>query len=288
MPQVPEASIATTVVTGSTGRLGGRVARRLAERGIPQKLLSRNPARAPRLPGSVAARGDYADRDAVRKALAGTRTVFMVSASESADRLARHKTFVDAVAEAGVQHLVYVSFYGAAPDATFTLARDHFHTEQHIRASGLAYTFLRDNFYAEFVPDLVGEDGVIRGPAGQGRAAFVGQDDIADAAAAVLSQPDDHAGAAYDLTGPESLTLDEAAAILSEQLGRPVTYQQETVEEAYASRASFGAPPWQLDAWVSTYTAIASGELNGVSDAVPRLTGHPATPLADVIRATGG
>ncbi|MGO4426446.1 SDR family NAD(P)-dependent oxidoreductase, partial [Streptomyces sp. MCAF7] len=82
--------------------------------------------------------------------------------------------------------------------------------------------------------------------------------------------------------------LDEAAAILSEQLGRTVTYQQETVEEAYASRASYGAPPWQLDAWVSTYTAIASGELNGVSNAVPRLTGHPATPLADVVRTAGG
>jgi NAD(P)H dehydrogenase (quinone) len=287
MSQASEASVPTTVVTGSTGRLGGRVARRLAERGVPQKLLARNPARAPRLPDSVAVRGDYSDQDAVREALAGTRTVFMVSASESADRLAQHRAFVDAATEAGVRHLVYVSFYGAAPEATFTLARDHFHTEQHIRASGLAHTFLRDNLYAEFVPDLVGEDGVIRGPAGHGRAAFVGQDDIADAAAAVLSRPEDHAGMAYDLTGPESLTLEEAAVVLSEQLGRTVTYQQETVEEAYASRASYGAPPWQLDAWVSTYTAIASGELDGVSDAVPRLTGHPATRLAEVVGAAG-
>ncbi|MGW1269651.1 SDR family oxidoreductase [Streptomyces sp. NPDC002491] len=275
----------TIAVTGSTGRLGGRVARLLAERGVAQTLVVRRPERAPRLPGAVAVRGDYADRAAVGEALAGIRTVFMVSASESADRLAQHRAFVDAAAAAGVRHLVYVSFYGASPDATFTLARDHFHTEQHIRESGLAHTFLRDNFYAEFVPDLVGEDGVIRGPAGQGRAAFVGQEDIADAAAAVLSRPQDHAGVAYDLTGPESLTLDEAAVILSEQLGRTVVYRPETVEEAYASRASYGAPAWQLDAWVSTYTAIAAGELDGVSDAVPRLTGRPATPLADVVRA---
>ncbi|PIM69408.1 NAD(P)-dependent oxidoreductase [Streptomyces sp. JV178] len=271
-------------LTGSTGRLGGRVARRLAEGGVPLRLVVRRPERAPKLPGAVAVRGDYADRAAVRQALAGTRTVFMVSASESADRLVQHRAFVDAAAEAGVRHLVYVSFFGAAPDATFTLARDHFHTEEHIRASGMAYTFLRDNLYAEFVPDLVGEDGVIRGPAGRGRAAFVGQDDIADAAAAVLSNPDDHAGRTYDLTGPEALTLDEAAAILSARLGRTVTYRPETVEEAYASRASYGAPPWQLDAWVSTYTAIAAGELDGVSDAVPRLTGHPATPLAEIVR----
>ncbi|MDX3801363.1 SDR family oxidoreductase [Streptomyces sp. AK04-3B] len=283
-----EGSAPAIAVTGSTGRLGGRVARRLAERGVQQTLVARRPERAPRLPGAVAVRGDYADRAAVSEALAGVRTVFMVSASESADRLAQHKAFVDSAAEAEVRHLVYLSFYGAAPDATFTLARDHFHTEQHIRASGLAYTFLRDNLYAEFVPDLAGEDGVIRGPAGHGRAAFVGQDDIADAAAAVLSRPDDHSGVAYDLTGPESLSLDEAAVILSEQLGRAVVYRPETLEEAYASRASYGAPPWQLDAWVSTYTAIASGELDGVSDAVPRLTGRPATPLADVVRAARG
>ncbi|MFE3855034.1 SDR family oxidoreductase [Streptomyces griseorubiginosus] len=280
-------TLPTIAVTGATGRLGGRVARRLAARGVPQKLLVRSPERAPQLPGAVVVRGGYADREAVREALTGIHTVLMVSASESGDRLAQHQAFVDAAVEAGVRHLVYVSFYGAAPDATFTLARDHFHTEQHIRAAGLAYTFLRDNFYAEFVPDLVGEDGVIRGPAGQGRAAFVAQDDIADAAAAVLSGPQDHVGATYDLTGPESLTLDEAAAILSEQLGRTVTYRPETVEEAYASRASYGAPPWQVDAWVSTYTAIASGELDGVGDAVPRLTGHPATPLARVVRDAG-
>ncbi|MFI7500942.1 SDR family oxidoreductase [Streptomyces sp. NPDC049687] len=283
-----ESSEATVVVTGATGRLGGRVARRLAERGVAQRLLVRSLDRAPALPGAAAVLGGYGDHDAVVRGLSGAETVFMVSASESSDRLDQHKAFVDAAAEAGVGHLVYVSFFGAAPDATFTLARDHFHTEEHIRARGMAYTFLRDNLYAEFVPDLVGEDGVIRGPAGQGRAAFVSQDDIADAAAAVLTRPAEHAGAVHDLTGPESLTLDDAAGILSEVLGRAITYRPETVEEAYASRASYGAPPWQLDAWVSTYTAIAAGGLDGVSDAVPRLTGHPATPLVDVVRAVRG
>jgi uncharacterized protein YbjT (DUF2867 family) len=279
-----EPSEATIVVTGATGRLGGRVAHLLAERGEAQRLLVRSPERAPKLPGATALPGGFADRDAVVRCLTGARTVFMVSASESADRVDQHKAFVDAAVEAGVGHLVYVSFFGAAPEAAFTLARDHFHTEEHIRASGLAHTFLRDNLYAEVIPHLAGEDGVIRGPAGQGRAAFVSQDDIADAAVTVLTRPADHAGMTYDLTGPESLTLDEAAAILSEQLGSPVRYQPETIEEAYASRASYGAPPWQLDAWVSTYTAIAAGELDGVSSAVPDLTGRLARSVADVLR----
>jgi uncharacterized protein YbjT (DUF2867 family) len=274
----------TLVVTGATGRLGGRVARRLAERDVPQRLLVRSPERAPRLSGATPVRASYDDHGAVVRGLAGAETVLMVSASESADRLAQHRTFVDAAVEAGVRHLVYISFFGAAPDAVFTLARDHFHTEEHIRATGLAYTFLRDNIYADFVPDLAGADGVIRGPAGQGRAAFVSQDDIADAATAILNRPDEHAGAVYDLTGPESLSLAEAAAVLSEVQGRRVTYHPETIEEAYASRASYGAPQWELDAWVSTYTAIAAGQLEAVSDAVPRLAGRPATSVADVVR----
>ncbi len=271
-------------VTGATGHLGGRVARRLADAGRPQLLLVRDPARAPQLPGAAVAKAGFADRDAVRHALDGVPAVLMVSASESTDRVDQHRAFVDAAALAGVAHLVYVSFAGAAPDATFTLARDHWATEQHIRASGMRFTFLRDNLYADFLPAMVGEDDVLRGPAGDGRVAAVAQDDIADAATAVLTDPDAHVGRTYDLTGPEALTFHEIAAVLSEATGRTITYHPETVEEAYRSRARYGAPDWQVDAWVSTYTAIANGELAHVDDAVPALTGHPATSLAELLR----
>jgi uncharacterized protein YbjT (DUF2867 family) len=274
-------------VTGATGRLGGRVARRLAGAGLTQRLLVRDPSRAPQLPGAGAERASFEDSEVVRKALAGVWTLLMVSASEAADRVAQHTSFVDAAAAAGVEHLVYVSFSGAAPDCTFTLGRDHYATEQHIRASGLRFTFLRDNLYADFLGAMVGEDGVLRGPAGDGRVAAVAQDDVADVAAAVLRDPGSHQGETYTLTGPEALTLDEVAATLSRALNRPVTYQRETVEEAYASRASYGAPAWQVDAWVSTYTAIANGEVAGVTDDVPRLTGHPATSLTELL-ARGG
>jgi len=274
-------------VTGATGRLGGRVARRLAAAGVEQRLLVRDASRAPQLAGTTVAGASFEDTAAVREALTGISTLLMVSAAENADRLAQHTSFVDAAAAAGVEHLVYISFYGAAADCTFTLGRDHYATEQHIRARGLTFTFLRDNLYADFVGAMVGEDGVLRGPAGNGRVAAVAMDDIADVAAAVLSDPPPHAGATYRLTGPESLTLDDVAAALSTALARPVSYRPETVEEAYASRASYGAPPWQVDAWVSTYTAIANGEVAAVTDDVPRLTGHPATSLAELLRLGG-
>ncbi|GAA2756640.1 SDR family oxidoreductase [Actinopolymorpha rutila] len=274
-------------VTGATGRLGGRVARRLAAASARQRLVVRDPARAPQLLGASVVRGAFGDREAVRTALKDVPTVLMVSASETPDRVAQHQAFVDAAASAGVEHLVYISFYGAAPDCTFTLGRDHYATEQHIRASGLRFTFLRDNLYADFLAAMVDEDDVIRGPAGEGRVAAVAQDDIADAATAVLLDPGAHVGATYSLTGPQALSLDEVAATLTAELGRPVRYQDETIEEAYASRAGYGAPRWQVDAWVSTYTAIANGEVAGVTDDIPRLTGHPATAFSELLRRGG-
>jgi uncharacterized protein YbjT (DUF2867 family) len=288
MSDVPAEASPPLAVTGSTGWLGGLVARDLAERGVAQRLLVRDAARAPQLPGAVTHVCTYADGGSARAALDGARTLFMVSAAENVDRLAEHKAFVDAAADAGVRHVVYVSFFGAAPDATFTLARDHAATEEHLRASGMAWTFLRDNLYLEFVPHMTGDDGVIRGPAGDGRAAVVTHEDIARAAVAVLLDPGRHAGATYDLTGPESITLTEAARTYSEVTGRPVTFHDETLEEAYASRETYGAPRWQVDAWVSTYAAIRAGELDGVTDDVERLTGRRPLSLREYLERENG
>lgn len=270
-------------VTGSTGHLGGLVARQLDDAGSPQRLLVRDLGRAPELEDAVPAVVTYADPVLVRAALEGVKTLFMVSAAEAEDRLQQHCTFVDAAAAAGVQHIVYTSFFGAAADSTFTLGRDHFATEERIKASGMDYTFLRDNFYLDFLPLLAGEDGVIRGPAGEGVMAAVARADIARSAVTVLRDPALHIGRTYDLSGPEDLSLARAAELLTAGTGRTITFHNETVEEAYASRASYGAPPWQVDAWVSTYTAIAAGELAGPTSAVHELTGREPLGLAQFL-----
>lgn len=129
---------------------------------------------------------------------------------------------VRAAAAAGVQRIVYLSFVGAAPDCTFTFGRDHWYTEQAIRESGLDFTFLRDNQYQDIIPHFADADGVIAGPAGDGKVAAVTRADVADCAG-------------------------------------------------------------EVDGWVSTYTAIAQGDLAQVSDAVPSLTGHPATDFTDYL-----
>ena len=275
-------------VTGATGAVGSRVAARLAEAGAPMRLIVRDPARAPRHPGAeVRQIAGYGAADDMRAALSGVDTLFLVPGAEAEDRRRQHVTAVDAAAAAGVRRIVYLSFVDARPDATFTLVRDHWATEVRIRASGLAWTFPRMSLYLDFLPFLATPEGVIEGPAGDGRAAVVARADVA-AAVAVLLTTDGHDGRTYDLTGPAALTLAEVAEQLSAAAGRPVAYRDQTVEEAYASRASYGAPEWQVTAWVTTYTAIATGELARVSDDVPRLTGRPATSLAEYLERRPG
>jgi NAD(P)H dehydrogenase (quinone) len=272
-------------VTGSTGGLGGRIARRLADHGVEQRLLVRDAARAPRLEhASAIVFGGYDDADGMRRALDGIETLLLVSAAEDPDRVALHRGAVDAAVDAGVQRIVYTSFSAAAPDSTFTFGRDHFHTEEHIKQSGVAYTFLRDNLYVDFIPLLCGPEGVIRGPAGEGRVAAIARDDIADVAVAVLTG-EGHDGQAYDLTGPEAFTLTEAAAELSRVTGRHITFEDETVEEAFESRRSSGAPDYMIEGWVTTYTAIAAGDLEAVSDCVERFCDREPQRLGDWLRA---
>jgi NAD(P)H dehydrogenase (quinone) len=275
-------------VTGATGAVGGRVAARLAKRGVVQRLIVRDPARAPRLIGAqVVWGGSYGERAAMTQALDGVHTLLLVSAAEDANRVALHTAAVDAAVAAGVERIVYLSFLAAAADATFTFARDHYATEQHIRATGLDFTFLRSSQYVDLVPRLVGREGVIAGPAGEGRVAWVARDDVADVAAAVLTTRG-HPGRTYDVTGAESHTLAYAAEQLARVSGRPISYRDETLEEAYASRAAYGAPKFEVEGWVTSYQAVATGEMDIVADTVPRLTGHPAQTLPGFLDAHPG
>jgi uncharacterized protein YbjT (DUF2867 family) len=274
---------APIAVTGSTGALGGRVAAKIAAHGVPQRLIVRDAARAPKLPCSEVAVADgYADVRGMTAALRGSETVFLVSGRESAGRVAEHTSAVDAALAAGVKRIVYVSFLNAAPDATFTLARDHWATEAYIRAKGVAFTFLQDSLYLDFIPLMTSPEGVIAGPAGDGVVACVAREDIADVAATVLTS-DAHDGQTYRLTGPEAFSLSQAADALSAVSGRTILYRNETLEEAYRSRAIYGAPAFEVDGWVTSYLAIANGDLATVSNHVFDIIGRRPKSLAEFL-----
>lgn len=281
MSDTSTTSSAPIAVTGATGQVGGRVARMLAERGVAQRLVVRDPTRAPAVGAEVVV-ADLADEAVLTAAFRSVRTLLLVSAGESPERQRLHDVPVRAAAAAGVERVVYTSVLGAAPEATFTYARDHAHTEVAIRTAGLSLTALRDSLYADIVPFLVAEDGAIRGPAGTGQVAWVSREDVARLAVAALLD-DAHADRIYDVTGPAPLDLEATAAVLTEVTGRPIRYEPETIEEARASRA--GAEPWQIDGWIGSYVAIATGEFGVTSHTVEAITGVRPRTLADTLRA---
>src|ERR1700749_1464630 len=210
--------MANLAVTGSTGAVGGRGARILADLGVAQRLIVRSAERAPRLDGAEVREvpGGYADPAGFREALEGVGTLFLVSAEEAPDRAAQHKAAGTAAQPAGVERTVSPPFLAAAADSTFLLGRDHWAPEEAIREAGVSFTFLRDSFYMDFIPYFAGPQRTFRGPAGNGRLSPVSRDDVAAVAVQVLSTPGAHDDATYALTGPELFTLTEAA----ERLGR--------------------------------------------------------------------
>jgi NAD(P)H dehydrogenase (quinone) len=268
-------------VTGATGTIGSRAVRGLAAAGVRPRLLLPDPALAPNgVATEFAVVPSYRNSAAVRTALTGVDTLFLVSARESADRMDEQIGVVDAAAEAGVRRVVYLSLLAAAADATFTFGRDHWFTEQRIRAYDLEFCFLRPSLYQAAVAGFAGPDGVIRGPAAGGAVSAVSHHDVAAVATAVLLEDERHDGITYDVTGPDALSLDQVAEQLAQATGLRYRYQPQTVEQAFAARAGLAATPYEVTGWVSSYQAIANGELATVSDAVERVTGRPAQSFA--------
>lgn len=271
-------------VTGVTGKLGGQVAKVLSQKGLKAVHIARSPERAIKYDNAEIRKASYENSEESRKALEGIKTLLMVSAKENPKRLEEHHDFIDAAKMAGVEHIVYISFYNNKKDATFTLSRDHYQTEKYIKEQGLKYTFLRDNFYIDFFLDLCFEYGEIRGPAGDGLVSAVARRDAADIVVAVMLNVQEYENKVLNLTGPRDLSMKDIVEVVGEKLGKEIFYINETVEEAYESRKVWEAEQWQYDSWVSTYTAIAKGEQSGVSLDIEKILNRPATSLEDLVK----
>jgi NAD(P)H dehydrogenase (quinone) len=272
----------TIAVTGATGNLGGRVARELATRGVQMRLIVRDPTAVSRLPGAQVAVAAYEDTEAMAKALEGIGTLLLVSGHEHPDRASVHRKAVEGARLAGVERIVYTSFMGAAPGATFTYARDHSATEMAIREAGISLTSMRNSLYADMAPQFVGADGVIRAPAGHGRLAWVARADVARLAAVLLVEPG-HEGQIYDVSGPHAIDLHETARILTKATRRAITYHAETPDEARASRA--GNPDWLVEGWIGSYLMLETGEGSVTSHTIEHLTGQRPMTLAEFLAA---
>lgn len=271
-------------LTGVTGHLGGMVAKLISDEKIGIRHLARTPAKAEKLGFKPAVKSNYDKSEETIKSLEGVDILFMVSGSENPNRLQQHKDFIDAAKIAGVKHIVYTSFYNAKDNSTFTLGRDHFATEEYIKANRFKYTFLRDNFYMDFFVELCMEYGEIKGPAEEGKCSAVVRSDIAQVIVQILKNPDKWSDQTLNMTGAEEFTMAEIAGIIGEHTGREIKFINETVEEAYQSRKMWQAEQWQYDAWVSTYTAIAKGEQTGISQDIEKVLGRKPITLAEYLK----
>ena len=271
--------MAKIAVTGVTGNLGGMVSRLCKENGIKVRNLARNKEKAEKMGFSDVFKSNYDKSEDTIKSLEGIDVLFMVSGSENPNRVQQHKDFIDVAKMAKVSHIIYLSFYNASKNSVFTLARDHFETEEYIKENGFKYTFLRDNFYADFFVNLCREYGEIKGPAGNGKVSAVVRSDVSEVAAKILENPEKWENQTLNMTGPEELTMEEITKLASKYLGKEIKYIAETVDEAYESRKIWKAEQWEYDSWVSTYTAIAEGEQAGISNDIEKVLGRKATSL---------
>ena len=270
-------------ITGVTGNLGGMVSRLCKKNGIEVRNLARNVEKAEKLGFSNVFKSSYDKSEDTVKSLEGIEVLFMVSGSENPNRVQQHKDFIDAAKVAGVSHVIYLSFYNASKNSIFTLGRDHYATEEYIKENGFKYTFLRDNFYADFFVDLCREYGEIKGPAGNGKVSAVVRSDVSEVAAKILENPGKWENQTLNMTGPEELSMAEIVKAVSEYFGKEIKYIEETVEEAYESRKIWKAEQWEYDSWVSTYTAIAENEQSGISNDIEKVLGRKATSLVEYL-----
>jgi len=270
------------VVTGSTGHVGRLVAGELSTRGVRQRLLVRDPLRAPDIAGAEIAMADYGDPRSIADALEPDDRVFMVSLHEGPDqRVPHHRAFIDAAAAAGVARIVYLSFIAAGPDAIFLHARSHGETERMLAESGVPWTAIRNSMYADDIPGWFDSDGLNTVPAGEGRMSFSYRPELARAIAVTLTEPG-HEGKTYDIVTPQSVSMRELAEIAWAVTGQNYRYAPTSDawwEERWRAR---GKEPWEIEAGLTSYAALRAGEFDVTSDDYRNLTGEDPLSVSDI------
>lgn len=287
-------------ITGASGPFGSGVVEGLLARGIDPKnliLVSRQPSKLAALAdlGATTRAGDFDDRAGLAEALQGAEKMLMISTNRVGQRESQHNNAVEAAKAAGVRHVTYTSFIGTPGNASLAV-HDHRYTEQLLRASGMAWTFLRNSQYAEAMRDAGGPAAIRSGmwisSSGTGRIAMVAREDCIAAGAAVMASSG-HEGQTYDITGPELISYRQLAALFAELSGRPIVYRAVDEEGLYAFFDSLGVPRtarddhvvdgfgWCSQDMVSFEAAIRDGGFEVLSDHVEQLTGRQPLSVRD-------
>ncbi|GAA3235354.1 SDR family oxidoreductase [Dactylosporangium siamense] len=273
----------TITVTGATGQLGRLVVAALKSQNVPVTAAVRNPAAAG---GDNVRLADYDRPETLVPAFEGTDRLLLISGNEAGRRVEQHRAVVDAAVRAGVGHIVYTSIT-RADTSTNPLAPEHKATEELIVASGLPYTFLRNNWYFEnYTASLATalEHGVILGAAGAGRVAAATRADFAAGAAAVLAATGNaHAGKVYETGGDTTMSLADLADEVTAQSGTKVAYQDLPADDYAQALVGFGLPEGFARVLAAADVSIAQGSLDVATGDLSALIGRPTTTLAQAV-----
>ena len=278
------------LLTGATGRVGSAAAKALARANIPFRALVRDPDKVAFDPDAAEiVQGDLNDPAIVEQALQGVSRALIVMGNHP-DQAKLERQFASLAADAGVSHLVKVSSMEAAPDATATLPKNHYDTEQHIASLGVDWTFLRPNYYMQNMLMYAGSIARTNSfalPLGTAKTAMIDSRDVGEVAAVVLTG-EGHAGQAYRLTGPAMMDFHEVAARMGTVLERPVSYVAQSPEVFREVLGQFIQSVWQLDAVCELFAEIAAGSLEEQHSTTADLLGRPAVDLETFTRQFAG
>ena len=284
----------TILVTGAAGHLGRAVVGHLLD---TQKVdaarivaASRDPAKLADLAarGVAIRKGDFDDAASLESAFAGIDRLLIVSTDALAvpgQRLTQHKTAIAAAVKAGVKHLFYTSM-PKPDDSLVSFAPDHLGTEEAVKASGLAYTILRDAWYHDNLLHSLPHNlstGTWYSASGDGRIATIARDDCARAIAAALASPTTPGDTTYTLTGPAAITTDEIAAIAAEVAGKPLKVVRVSDEQLAAGLKGAGIPDFFATVLVSADANTRTGRFDIVTDDFEKLTGAKPQSLKDFL-----
>ena len=272
------------LVTGATGNIGGKLVQELLALGQPVRVFVRNEAKAAHLGNRVErAVGDLDQPETLAAALQGVDSLFL---NTSGFGTQQDENAITAAKQAGVRHVVKLSTYGAG-EPMYQIDRWHHAKEQVLLDAGLPWTMLRPGQFMSNTLQWVGMikgQGTVYAPGGEGKVAPIDPRDIAAVAAVALTQPG-HTEQAYQLTGPELLTVGDQVQIIAGLLGKALQYVDIPLAVAAERMRQGGMPPALVDALMEFQALIGEGKGAYRTNRVEQITGRPAHTFAEWCRA---
>jgi len=221
--------------------------------------------------------GDYNDPASLAGAFKGVETLLLISSGSMENRVQQHINAIDAAKANGVKHVIYTGVLRSNPDTKFTAGLDHYHTEEHLKKSGVSYTFFRNTYYTDVLPMILG-DALASGnwyyAAGQAKANFASRTDMAEALANVLAEPGKHVNKTYEITGSKAYSFSEIAEVVSGFAGKPVNYIPITLEDLQEGMRKAGVPEIYIPLMAGLADSIAAGEFDVAFPALEQLLGR--------------